>query len=125
FYHVATDNRFPYWVYGAQQDSGAAGTPGRSNYRSLNFHDWRPMEAGDENGYLAPDPLNPGVVFGGFVAREDFRNEQVAEVRPGLSQAETLRRTWTLPLIFSPMDSHVLYFGAQFLFRTADGGNSW
>jgi len=125
FYHVATDNRFPYWVYGAQQDSGAAGTPSRSNYRSLNFHDWRPMDAGDENGYLAPDPLNPEVVFGGFVARQDFRNEQIAQLPPGLAQAETLRRTWTLPLVFSPMDSHVLYFGAQFLFRTADGGNSW
>jgi len=125
FYHVVTDNRFPYWVYGAQQDSGAAATPSRSNYRSLNFHDWRPMDAGDENGYLAPDPLNPEVVFGGFVARQDFRNEQIAQLPPGLAQAETLRRTWSLPLVFSPMDSRVLYFGAQFLFRTADGGNSW
>jgi len=48
FYHVATDNQFPYWVYGAQQDSGPAATPSSSKYRSLNFHDWRPMEAGDE-----------------------------------------------------------------------------
>ena len=56
FYHVATDNRFPYWVYGAQQDSGAAATRSRGKYRALNFHDWRPMEAGDENGYVAPDP---------------------------------------------------------------------
>ena len=125
FYHVVTDNRFPYWVYGTQQDSGAAATPSRSNYRSLNFHDWRPIDAGDENGYLAPDPLNPGVVFGGFVARQDFRNEQIAQLPPGLAHGETLRRTWTLPLVFSPMDSHVLYFGAQFLFRTADGANSW
>src|SRR5437762_5711478 len=44
FYHVVTDNQFPYWVYGAQQDSGSAATPSRSRYRSLNFHDWRPIE---------------------------------------------------------------------------------
>ena len=125
FYHVATDNRFPYWVYGAQQDSGAAATPSRSKYRSLNFHDWRPMGAGEENGYVAPDPLNPEVVYGGFVARQDLRTEQMVQMPPGLAQMEKLRRTWTLPLVFSPLDSRVLYFGAQTLFRTADGGNSW
>ena len=125
FYHVATDSRFPYWVYGAQQDSGAAATPSRGEYRSLNFHDWRPMEAGDENGYVAPDPLNPEVVYGGFVTRQDLRTEQIVQVPPGLAQTEKLRRTWTLPLVFSPVDSHVLYFGSQILFRTADGGSSW
>lgn len=125
FYHVATDNRFPYWVYGAQQDSGSAATSSRSNYRSLNFHDWRPMEAGDENGYVAPDPLNPEIVYGGFVTRQDFRNEQILQTPPGLAQTEKLRRTWTLPLVFSPLDAHVLYFGSQILFRTADAGNSW
>ena len=125
FYHVITDNRFPYWVYGAQQDSGSASTPSRSKYRSLNFHDWRPMEAGDENGYIAPDPLNPGVEFGGFVARQDFNDEQVQQMPPTLAHPGEYRRTWTLPLVFSPIDPHVLYFGSQVLFRTADGGNSW
>jgi photosystem II stability/assembly factor-like uncharacterized protein len=125
FYHVAVDNRFPYWVYGAQQDSGSAATPSRGNYRSLNFHDWRPIEAGDENGYIAPDPLNPEVVYGGFVTRQDLRNEQITQTPPGLAQAEKLRRTWTLPLVFSPLDAHALYFGAQMLFRTTDDGNSW
>ena len=125
FYHVATDNQFPYWVYGAQQDSGPAATPSSSKYRSLNFHDWRPMEAGDENGYMAPDPLNPGVVFGGFVSRQDFSTEQNQEMPPTIAHAGNYRRTWTLPLVYSPIDPHVLYFGSQVLFRTADGGNSW
>jgi len=49
FYHVVADNQFPYWVYGAQQDSNSIATPSRSKYRSLNFHDWRPIDAGDEN----------------------------------------------------------------------------
>jgi photosystem II stability/assembly factor-like uncharacterized protein len=124
-YHVVTDNQFPYWVYGAQQDSGSAATPSRSKYRSLNFHDWRPMEAGDENGYIAPDPLNAGVMFGGFVARQDFGDEQMQQMPPSLAHPGDYRRTWTLPLVFSPIDPHVLYFGSQVLFRTADGGGSW
>jgi photosystem II stability/assembly factor-like uncharacterized protein len=125
FYHVVTDKQFPYWVYGAQQDSNAIATPSRSRYRSLNFHDWRPIDAGDENGYIAPDPLNPGVVFGGTVARQDFGDEQLQQLPPTLAHPGEYRRTWTLPLVFSPIDPHVLYFGSQVLFRTADGGSSW
>jgi photosystem II stability/assembly factor-like uncharacterized protein len=125
FYHVATDNQFAYWVFGAQQDSGAAATPSRSKYSSLNFHDWRPMDAGDENGYIAPDPLSRDVVYGGTVSRQDLSSEEIQQMPPMLAQAGTYRRTWTLPLVFSPADPHVLYFGSQVLFRTADGGNSW
>ncbi|MBZ5702936.1 MAG: hypothetical protein LAN84_13965 [Acidobacteriia bacterium] len=125
FYHVATDNRFPYWVYGAQQDSGPAGTPSRGRYRALNFHDWRPLEAGEENGYLAPDPLHPGIVYGGFVSRQDLRTEQNQQMPPTLAYSGEYRRTWTLPLVFSPVDPHVLYFGSQALFRTSDEGNTW
>jgi photosystem II stability/assembly factor-like uncharacterized protein len=125
FYHVATDNRFPYWVYGAQQDSGAAATPSRSNYRALNFHDWRPMEAGGESDYVAPDPMNPEIIFGGSVARQDFYNEEVQQIPPTLMYPDEYRRTWTLPLVFSELDPHVLYFSAQVLFRTADEGSSW
>jgi len=125
FYHVATDNQFPYWVYGAQQDSNAIATPSRSRYLSLNFHDWRPIDAGGENGYIAPDPVNPGVVFGGAVARQDFSDEQVQEMPPTLAHPGKYRSTWTLPLVYSPIDPHVLYFGSQVLFRTADSGGSW
>ena len=124
-YHVSTDNRFPYWVYGAQQDSGSIATPSRGNYRALDFHDWRPIAAGDENGYIAPDPENPGVIYGGFVTRQDLNDEQIQQTPPTLAHPGNYRRTWTLPLVFSPIDPHVLYFGSQVLFRTADGGNSW
>src|SRR5712671_1495345 len=125
FYHVNADNRFPYWVYGAQQDSNAIATPSRSNYRSLNFHDWRPIEAGGENGYIAPDPLNRGVTYGGAVTRQDFSNEEIQMMPPTLAQTGSFRQTWTLPLVFSPIDAHILYFGSNFLFRSADGGSSW
>jgi photosystem II stability/assembly factor-like uncharacterized protein len=125
FYHVATDNQFPYWVYGAQQDSDSAAVPSRGKFRSLNFHDWRPMVAGGESDYIAPDPLNPGVTFGGSVLRQDFGNEQIQIMPPTLAHPGEYRRTWTLPLVFSPLDPHVLYFSSQVLFRTVDGGNSW
>jgi photosystem II stability/assembly factor-like uncharacterized protein len=125
FYHVATDKRFPYWVYGAQQDSGAAATLSRSSYRAINHHDWRPMEAGDENGYIAPDPLHPGIVYGGAVSRQNLVNQQIVEIPPTLAHPGQFRRSITAPLVFSPLDSHLLYFGSQVLFRTADAGNSW
>ena len=125
FYHVAADHQFPYWVYGAQQDSGSAATPSRSRYGSLNFHDWRPMEAGDENGYIAPDPLNPGVIYGGFVTRQDTNDEEIQLMPPTIAHTGDFRRTWTLPLVYSATDPHVLYFGSNVLFRTADGGSSW
>ena len=124
-YHVSTDNRFPYWVYGAQQDSGSISTPSRGKYRALDVHDWRPIAAGDENGYIAPDPENPEVIYGGFVTRQDLDNEQLQLMPPTLAHPGNYRRTWTLPLVFSPMDPKVLYFGSQVLFRTVDGGNSW
>jgi photosystem II stability/assembly factor-like uncharacterized protein len=124
-YHVATDNQFPYWVYGAQQDSNAIATPNRGKFRSLNFHDWRPIEAGNENGYIAPDPVNPGVILGATVTRQDLNDEQIQLMPPTLGQSGRFRHTWTLPLVFSPTDPHVLYFGSQVLFRTADGGSSW
>jgi photosystem II stability/assembly factor-like uncharacterized protein len=124
-YHVSTDNRFPYWVYGAQQDSGSIAAPSRGNYRALDIHDWRSLAVGDENGYIAPDPENPGMIYGGFVTRQDLNDEQIQQVPPTLAHSGNYRRTWTLPLVFSSMDPQVLYFGSQLLFRTADGGNSW
>ena len=125
FYHVSTDNQFPYRIYGAQQDSGSAAVSSRGKFRVLSSSDWRPVLAGDENGYIAPDPLDPGVIFGGFVDRQDFSNEQVRRISPTLAHSGDFRRTWTLPLVFSPRDPHVLYFSSQVLFRTADDGNTW
>jgi hypothetical protein len=83
------------------------------------------MEAGGESDYVAPDPVNPEIIYGGSVARQDFHNEEVQQIPPTLMYPGEYRRTWTLPLVFSEIDPHVLYFSAQVLFRTADGGSSW
>src|SRR5260370_31919975 len=68
FYHVVTDNQFPYWVYGGQQESGWAGVASRGNDGQITFREWHPA-AGDEYAYFAPDPLNPNLVYGGKVTR--------------------------------------------------------
>ena len=134
-YHVATDNQFPYFVYGAQQDSGTVATASRSDYGSITFRDWYSIGAG-EAGVIIPDPSDPNVVYGGDTKgqlfRFDKRSGQSAEISPAIGQTselamprQQLRFTWTSPLVFSPSDSHVLYFGAQYLLKTTNSGMSW
>jgi photosystem II stability/assembly factor-like uncharacterized protein len=126
FYHVATDNRFPYWVYGAQQDSGAAGVPSRTNtIDGITLMQFREITAGGESDNVAPDPKDPAVLFGGRVDRLDTRTMQTQSVDPTLAHPNVDRHTWTLPLVFSTRDSRVLYFANQRLFRTDDGGKHW
>ena len=134
FYHVSTDNDFPYHVYGAQQDSGTAAILSRSDSRSITFRDWYSVGAG-ESGYILPDPRDFNIVYGGDtfggLHRFDRRTNQsqdiapaLVEFNPDISQSK-LRFTWTSPLAFAPWDSRVLYFGSQYLLRTEDGGNHW
>ena len=125
FYHIATDNQFPYWMYGAQQDSGAIGTPSRTNYRGIWTRDWRPISAGGESGYIAPDPDNARVLFGTTVEKFDQTTGQDRDISPELLHPGVYRHTWTLPVVFSKRAPHVLYYGSQVLFRSADKGKSW
>ena len=127
FYHVITDHRFPYHVYGAQQDSGAAEVPSRSNnkFDGINMTQFHEITAGGESGTIAPDPLDSDIVYGGTVDKLDRKSEQTANVDPTLAYPDIYRSEWTLPLTFSPKDPHALYFGNQHLFRTRDGGKHW
>jgi photosystem II stability/assembly factor-like uncharacterized protein len=124
-YHVAPDYRFPYWVTGAQQDSGAIGTPTRSPRGSITWRDWAGLCAGGESGYTAPDPLHPEILFGGTVTRCNVVTGETANVSPERGMTEPARHTWTLPLVFSEADPRALYFSNQFLFKTTNGGESW
>jgi photosystem II stability/assembly factor-like uncharacterized protein len=126
FYHVVTDNRFPYWVYGSQQDSGAAGVPSRTNtYDGINLTQFREVTAGGESDNVAPDPRDPQVLYGGRVDRFDLRTGLTRSVDPTLGHPDHYRSIWTLPLVFSRRDPRVLYFSYQRLFRTEDGGEHW
>ena len=124
-YHVATDDRFPYRVYGAQQDSGAAMVASRSEWQGITMFDWRPIAVGYENGMIAPDPSDPRTVFGAGVSRFDLETLQLRDVDPGRAYPEAYRHTWTNPLVFSRRDPKVVYYGNQRVFRTADGGGTW
>jgi photosystem II stability/assembly factor-like uncharacterized protein len=128
-YHIITDNRFPYWIYGAQQDTGAVAVASRTVYRGINFRGWRPISAGGESEYIAPDPLDPDTLFGGSsgldVTKFNLITGQNQDVAPTLTHRGDFRHTWTLPLVFSPLDPHQVYFGTQQLFVTRNGGESW
>jgi len=127
-YHVSTDNQFPYWVYGAQQDSGAVSLPSRtmSGADGITMQQFHEIAPGGESDMIAPDPKDHHVVFGGRVEKLDTRTEQVRQVDPTLAYpALHYRAAWTLPLAFSKKDNKVLYFANQMLFRTSDGGNHW
>jgi photosystem II stability/assembly factor-like uncharacterized protein len=126
FYHVITDDRFPYWVYGSQQDSGAAGVPSRtSSYDGINLTQFREVTAGGESDNIAPDPEDPEVIFGGRVDKLDLRTGQTRSLDPALAYPDLYRVTWTLPLVFSPRAPRALYFAYQRLFRTTDRGEHW
>ena len=124
-YHVAADYRFPYWVTGAQQDSGAVGTPTRSTRGRIWQSDWVGLCAGGESGYTAPDPLHPEILFGDTVTRCNVVTGETKNVSPERGMSEPARHTWTLPLVFSKADPRALYFSNQFLFKTTNGGESW
>ncbi len=125
-YHVAADYRFPYWVTGAQQDSGAVGTPSRSNHSEISNRDWEGLCAGGEAGYTAPDPLHPELLFGGTVSRCNVLTGETKNVSPERGAAPgQFRHAWTQPLVFSLADPRALYYANQFLYKTTNGGESW
>ncbi len=123
-YHVSADNAFPYRVCGGQQESGSACVSSRSNDGRITFREWHPVAA-EEYGYVAPDPLDPDIVFGGKLTRYDRRTDQAQNVIPKPFRDQDFRVLRTMPVQFSPVDPHILYFAANTLWQTADGGKSW
>ncbi len=123
-YHVSTDDRFPYRVYGGQQESGSVGIASRGDYGAITFRDWYPVGA-EEYGYIAPDPLNPDIVYGGKLTRFSRATRDVQDVGPEAVPSGRYRFLRTEPVVFSPADPRVLYYAGNVLFRTKNGGRSW
>ncbi len=125
FYHVSTDNLFPYRVYGAQQDSGTAGVLSRSDYGEILLQDWFSI-GGFEYAFIEADPAHPDFVFSGgwygSVVRYDKATGEIATV---FERGTKYRFSNMAPLAFSPQDPSVLYQGTQFVLKTSDGGKSW
>ena len=134
FYHAITDNRFPYWVYGAQQDNTSVGIASAAR-GGIGRPSWYPV-GGGESGYIAPDPRDPEIVYagsyGGEITRYNHHSGEEMNITPwpvnpiGAAAADQKYRfQWTEPIVFSPHDPHVLYFAAQVLFKTSDEGMHW
>ena len=125
-YHVAADNRFPYWLYGAQQDSGGVGVGTWSRQGVLSFRNWEPTCLAGESNTVVPDPKDGNILYGGGAGRCDqalniaLPSGELPEVDP----KDPNRREWTAPEVFSPADE-ALYYSNQFVFRSRDRGRTW
>ena len=124
FYHVSTDNAFPYNVLGAQQESGSVGISSRGNDGQIGIREWHPVGV-EEYGYVAADPLDPNIIYGGKLTKYDKRTTQVQNIAPEAVRTGKYRFVRTAPVLFSPIDPKTLYFAGNVLFKTRDAGNSW
>jgi photosystem II stability/assembly factor-like uncharacterized protein len=136
FYHVATDSSVPYRVFGAMQDLGTASGPSNSlSSAGIRHGDWHTV-GGGEAGHAVADPSDPDVVYAGeyfgILTRYDRRTRQARNVsvwpdNPSGHGASfpRYRFQWTAPIAVSPHDPKTVYHGANVLFRTRDGGETW
>ena len=124
FYHVSTDNAFPYNVLGGQQESGSVGIASRGNDGQITYREWHPVGV-EEYGYVAADPLDPNIIYGGKVTRFDKRTGQVQNIAPEAVRSGQYRFVRTAPVLFSPIDPKTLFFAGNVLFKTRTGGDSW
>jgi|KBSSwiStaDraftv2_1062776.scaffolds.fasta_scaffold02420_2 photosystem II stability/assembly factor-like uncharacterized protein len=135
FYRVTTDNQFPYWVYGSQQDNSNVCIPSAVPGDSIDAKDWHPA-GGGESGWMAVDPKDPDIVYageyGGQITRYDHRTKQVRNIMawPQLADGHATsdlkyRFQWNAPILISPNDPKALYHASQILLRTRDGGETW
>ncbi|MBB6049281.1 glycoside hydrolase [Armatimonas rosea] len=121
FYHVSTDNQFPYWVYGGQQESGSVGIASRGQDGQITFRDWHPVGA-EEYAYVAADPLNPDIIYGSKGSKYNKKTGEVTSIRPKI---EGLRYLRTMPMLFSEADPRTLFLASNRLLKTRDGGTTW
>ncbi len=135
FYHVITDNQWPYRIYGAQQDNSTVSIASRSDFGSIGTRDWWPV-AGCENAHIAIDPRNPNITYGGcytgMLMRHDNRTQQTRDIAVWLNNYDGIavkdvpnRFQWTFPVLLSPHDPNVLYTASQNLWRSTTEGRSW
>ncbi|MBV9437156.1 MAG: glycosyl hydrolase, partial [Acidobacteria bacterium] len=135
FYHVMTDNNWPYYIYGAQQDNSTVGIASFDDEGVITMRDWYSV-GGGESGYIAPDPRDHNIVYAGSdsasITRYNHANEQLRDISVWPEDtsgegAEKLkyRFQWTAPVMLSPNDPNVIYTSAQFVFESTDQGQSW
>lgn len=135
FYRVNTDNRFPYWLYGGQQDNTSVAIKSRDFDGGIGWGDFRPS-AGCESAWVAFDPDDPRYQYGGcYLGQIDELDSQTGidrnvQAEPGMPASiqpkdMTWRFNWNAPIVASPEDPHTIYHAGNVLLRTRDRGNSW
>ena len=135
FYRVATDNAFPYRIYGAQQDNSTIRIYNRVDWGNIRREHWE-STAGGESAHMAPDPKNPDIVYGGsyggYLTRKNHDNNQNKSINvwpdnPIGYGAEGMkyRFNWNFPVFFSPHDPNKLYTASNHLHVSTNGGASW
>ena len=134
FYHVATDNAFPYRIYGAQQDNSNIAIASAGSEGVIGREDWYPA-GGGECGFVVPDPRDPNIIYSnneGYITRYDKRTGQSQDVSvwpvdvSGHGASDLKHRfQWVSPLFISPHNSDTLYTSAECVFKSTDGGKTW
>ncbi|HET9986641.1 MAG TPA: hypothetical protein VFQ38_23895 [Longimicrobiales bacterium] len=134
FYHVVTDDQFPYRIYGPQQDEGSISVPSRSDFGAITEMEWEFAAAG-ESGYIAVRPDDPNIIYGAehhWLERYDRRSRQKRDISPwpednyGWGDRDIKYRfQWTYPVMLSPHDPNTLYATSQVVHRTRNEGQSW
>lgn len=120
-YHLSVDYRTPYWVVGAQQDSGGVAVCSRGKFAEISMRDWEPIGAIGESGGSAGDPLHPGIIFGGRGSRFDLELNTTA----ASNAAPGGRSDWTQPLVVSLADPRALYYASESVYKSTDTAQSW
>jgi photosystem II stability/assembly factor-like uncharacterized protein len=134
FYHVATDNRFPYYVYGAQQDNSNLAVASFGDEGVIGPRDWY-SAGGGESGFVVPDPRNSDIIYSDAenqYARFNVHSQQSQNISPdpidnsGHPASELEHRfNWTSPLMLSPHDPDAIYAASEVLWKSTDRGMSW
>ena len=135
FYRVIADAQIPYHVYGGQQDNSAIGIKSRDQDRGIDWKDWYSV-SGCESAFLAFDPKNPKVVYGGCYQgiiqrwnRETKSSKDIKEY-PELALGNApnsfkYRYNWNAPIISAPSDPNIIYHAGNVVFKTKNGGTDW
>src|SRR5574341_1429445 len=154
-YHVAVDNRVPYWIYSNRQDDGTMRGPTHQPVPVLNVPSygrrgggfggggfggggagaWQQGIGGCESGFTLPDLTDPDLIwatcYGNTVTRFDGRVGRARSVSPWIHTLDSeptalkYRCHWTPPLAIDPFDHNTVYYGCQVLFKTQNGGQTW
>jgi photosystem II stability/assembly factor-like uncharacterized protein len=130
---IATDNRYPYWIYGSKQDSGTFAIASRGSLGQITDLDWFPVP-GWETGFVTIDPADPDVIFMngplGFLQKVNRKTWGAQSVDFGVGTISRVtdtdfRRAVSAPIVFSPQNPSVLYYGTQNVWESRDGGDRW